>query len=55
LYNIFNDFLDDLTLDHLPDDRVGFKDTIVWNKLFNFQKDAVIGAINKLEKFLIVK
>src|SRR5690606_10005300 len=51
LYNIFNDFLDDLTLDNLPDDRVGFKDTVVWNKLFNFQKDAVIGAINKLEKY----
>ena len=51
LYNIFNDFLDDLSIDNLPDDRVGFKDTVVWNKLFNFQKDAVIGAINKLEKY----
>lgn len=51
LYNIFNDFLDDLSLDNLPDDRVGFKETVVWNKLFNFQKDAVIGAINKLEKY----
>lgn len=51
LYNIFSDFLDDLTLDHLPDDKVGFKDSVVWNKLFNFQKDAVIGAINKLEKY----
>lgn len=51
IYNIFNDFLDDLSLDHLPDDRVGFKDTVIWNKLFNFQKDAVIGAINKLEKY----
>ena len=51
LYNIFNDFLDDLNVDNLPDDRVGFKDTVVWNRLFNFQKDAVIGAINKLEKY----
>ena len=51
LYNIFNDFLDDLTLDNLPDDKVGFKDSVIWNKLFNFQKDAVIGAINKLEKY----
>lgn len=51
LYNIFNEFLDDLNLDHLPDDRVGFKETLIWNKLFNFQKDAVIGAINKLEKY----
>lgn len=51
LYNIFNDFLDDLSLDALPDDQIGFKDTLIWNKLYNFQKDAVIGAINKLEKY----
>lgn len=51
LYNIFNDFLDDLSLDNLPNDKVGFKESIVWSKLFNFQQDAVIGAINKLEKY----
>ncbi|WP_197428306.1 SNF2-related protein [Phnomibacter ginsenosidimutans] len=51
LYNIFNDFLDDLSLDSLPNEQIGFKNTVIWNKLYNFQKDAVIGAINKLEKF----
>lgn len=51
LYNIFNEFLDDLNLENLPDDKVGFKQTVIWNKLFNFQKDAVIGGINKLEKY----
>lgn len=51
LYNIFNDFLEDISLDNLPNDHIGFKDTIVWNKLYNFQQDAVIGAINKLEKY----
>jgi len=51
LYNIFNDFLEDISLDNLPDDQIGFKDTLVWNKLYNFQQDAVIGAINKLEKY----
>lgn len=51
LYNIFNDFLDDLSLDHIPNDEIGFKETLVWNKLYNFQQDAVIGAINKLEKY----
>lgn len=51
LYNIFNDFLDDIASDNLPDDETGFKNTVIWNKLFNFQKDAVIGAINKLEKY----
>ena len=51
LYNIFNDFLKDLSLDNLPDDQIGFKDTLIWRKLYNFQKDAVIGGINKLEKY----
>ncbi|MBU1370820.1 MAG: DEAD/DEAH box helicase family protein, partial [Bacteroidetes bacterium] len=51
LYNIFNDFLDDLSMDNLPNDQIGFKNTVIWNKLFNFQKDAAIGAINKLEKY----
>jgi hypothetical protein len=51
LYNIFNDFLDDISLDNIPDDEIGFKDTVIWRKLYNFQQDAVIGAINKLEKY----
>ena len=51
LYNIFSDFLDDLSLDSLPNEQIGFKHTQVWSMLYNFQKDAVIGAINKLEKF----
>lgn len=51
LYNIFNDFLQELSLDTLPNDQVGFKETLIWNKLYNFQKDAVIGGINKLEKY----
>ncbi|MGM0947133.1 MAG: helicase-related protein [Bacteroidota bacterium] len=51
LYNIFNEFLDDISNDSLPNDQIGFKDTLTWSKLYNFQKDAVIGAINKLEKY----
>jgi SNF2 family DNA or RNA helicase len=51
LYNIFNDFLEELSLENLPNDQIGFKETTIWNKLYNFQKDAVIGAINKLEKY----
>lgn len=51
LYNIFNEFLKDIADENLPNDEIGFKDTVIWNKLYNFQKDAVIGAINKLEKF----
>ncbi|MFT4073192.1 MAG: helicase-related protein [Dysgonamonadaceae bacterium] len=51
LYNIFNDFLEDLSLDNLPNEKVGFKESVIWNKLYNFQQDAVVGAINKLEKY----
>jgi len=51
LYNIFNDFLEDISLDNLPNDQIGFKESVVWSKLYNFQRDAVIGAINKLEKY----
>ncbi len=49
LYNIFSDFLDDIDEDVLPNDLTGYQDTLVWNKLFNFQRDAAIGIINKLE------
>jgi SNF2 family DNA or RNA helicase len=51
LYNIFNEFLEDLTEDVLPNDRTGYLDTLVWQKLFNFQRDAATGIINKLETF----
>ncbi|WP_028524494.1 helicase-related protein [Runella limosa] len=51
LYNLFQDFLNDLSLGNLPNESIGFKDTVIWNKLYNFQQDAVIGAINKLEKY----
>jgi SNF2 family DNA or RNA helicase len=51
LYNIFKDFLDEITEDVLPNDLTGYKDTLIWNKLFNFQKDAATGIINKLETY----
>ncbi len=51
LYNIFNEFLEDISEDVLPNDLTGYKDSQVWNKLFNFQKDATTGIINKLETY----
>lgn len=51
LYNIFNEFLEDISEDLLPNEATGFKETEVWKRLYNFQKDAVIGIINKLEKY----
>ena len=51
LYNIFNEFLEDLSVDVLPNDRTGYLETLVWQKLFNFQRDAATGIINKLETY----
>src|SRR5690606_17823632 len=31
--------------------RTGFKNSVIWNKLFNFQRDAVLGAIDKIERY----
>lgn len=50
LYNLFSEFLSDLDKDYIPDDRTGFKESKIWSLLYDFQKDAVIGAISKLEK-----
>ena len=51
LYNIFNEFLEDISEDVLPNEATGFKESRIWNMLYNFQKDAVLAIINKLEKF----
>lgn len=51
LYNIFNDFLDEVDEDVLPNDRTGYQNTLIWNKLFNYQRDAATGIINKLETY----
>lgn len=51
LYNIFNEFLEDISEDVLPNSATGFKSSEIWNKLYNFQQDAVLAIINKLEKF----
>lgn len=51
LYNIFNEFLEDINEDVLPNDRTGYQDSLIWKKLFNFQRDAATGIINKLETY----
>nr|MCR4857127.1 DEAD/DEAH box helicase family protein [Bacteroidales bacterium] len=51
LYNIFNEFLEDISEDVLPNEATGFKSSLIWNKLYNFQKDATLAIINKLEKY----
>ena len=50
LFNLFKDFLEDIDEENIIRSKTGFKDSIVWNKLYKFQKDGVLGAIDKLEK-----
>ncbi|BCW43941.1 helicase-related protein [Arthrobacter sp. StoSoilB5] len=51
LYNIFSEFLDELSEDVLPNDRTGYQDTRIWQSLYKFQQDAAAGIINKLETY----
>ena len=51
LYNIFDEFLEDMSEDEIANEKTGFKDSVIWNTLYDFQKDAVLGVINKLERF----
>ena len=49
LDNIFQEFLDEMNEDVLANDRTGYQDTVIWQTLFNYQKDGATGIINKLE------
>lgn len=51
LYNIFHEFLDDISEDELPNEATGFKESKIWGMLYDFQRDAALAIISKLEKF----
>ncbi len=51
LYHIFKDFIGELDEEKIIRTKTGFKNTLVWNKLYNFQRDGVLGAIDKLERY----
>lgn len=51
LYHVFSEFLEDISEDVLPNEATGFKQSKIWNLLYDFQKDAVLAIINKLEKY----
>lgn len=51
LYNVFSEFLDDISEDELPNEATGFKQSKIWNMLYDFQKDATLAIINKLERY----
>ena len=51
LYHVFSEFLDDVSEDVLPNEATGFKQSKIWSMLYDFQRDAVLAIINKLEKY----
>lgn len=51
LYRIFNEFLDDISDDVLPNEGTGFRESAIWGKLYDFQRDAALAIINKLETY----
>ena len=51
LFSIFGNTINDENLEKFENDKIKFKETVVWNKLYKFQKDAVVSAINKIEKY----
>lgn len=51
LYHIFHDKLSELDEKDIVPDGSEFKNSVVWNKLYQFQKDGVMGLIRKLEKY----
>lgn len=51
LYHVFSEFLEDISEDELPNEATGFKKSKIWDMLYDFQRDAVLAIISKLEKY----
>jgi SNF2 family DNA or RNA helicase len=51
LYHVFRDRGDDLDEERIVKSATGIRNTVVWKKLFKFQRDGVVGAIDKLNRF----
>jgi len=50
LYTLFKELGDELDEERIIKSATGIKTTTIWNKLFRFQRDGVVGAIDKLER-----
>ena len=51
LYRLFRDLLGEIDENKIIKTGTGIKDTLVWRKLYRFQRDGVLGAIDKIEKY----
>lgn len=51
LHQLFKEKDDVLDEERVVKSATGIRNTVVWNKLFRFQRDGVVGAIDKLNRF----
>lgn len=51
LFNVFRDFIGELDEDNIIKTQTGIKSTQIWQKLYKFQRDGVLGAIDKIERY----
>jgi hypothetical protein len=51
LHHLFLDRGDDLDEERIVNSATGIRNTVVWKKLYKFQRDGVVGAIDKLDRF----
>ena len=51
LKHMFGDRGDEMDEERIVKSATGIRNTVVWNKLFKFQRDGVVGAIDKLARF----
>ncbi|XAZ25219.1 SNF2-related protein [Sinorhizobium sp. B11] len=50
LFDLFKDLGDELDEERIVKSATGIRNTTVWKRLFKFQRDGVVGAIDKLER-----
>jgi len=51
LHHLFRNSAEDLDEDKVVNSATGIRDTVVWKKLFRFQRDGVVGALDKLNRY----
>jgi len=51
LHHLFRNSGDEMDEERIVKSATGIRNTLVWKKLFKFQRDGVVGAIDKLNRF----
>ncbi len=51
LYHLFNDLVGEIDEGSIIKTRTGIKETKIWKRLYRFQRDGVLGAIDKIERY----